>query len=334
MEVVAELDNSDAMRSANRCIASPGVNEDGQCPTAVRFKNVYRFRGSRLNESATETRNQEIKRKKGFEYAEMCCYDVFSERSRPVRGRPYASVSGELVVADVESHPEIAPNRYRAHAARLPPEVRRRLASQWLHDARMEHASVAAFGRLGLQLMAHGAPLDLVARCHRAAGDEVRHAALCLEVASGLSESSFALGPLAWQLTETPTLAALIEESLRDGCLGEGAAALVAEEAAAACEVDGLQDALGRLAEEEREHAALAWRVVSWALHRDPETTRAVLQAWVEREAAELESPLAEPVAEHEVAAWGVVSPARERWLRQRCLAEVVLPAAQRLLTV
>ena len=53
------------------------------------------------------------------------------------------------------------------------------LGQAWLVSARMEHASVAAFGQLSLHLAALGAPPELVARTHLAALDEVRHSQRC-----------------------------------------------------------------------------------------------------------------------------------------------------------
>src|SRR5262249_32306722 len=49
----------------------------------------------------------------------------------------------------------------------------------WLSRcAHLEAASVAAFERLAAELTALGAPLDLVEEARRAAGDEIRHAAV------------------------------------------------------------------------------------------------------------------------------------------------------------
>ena len=54
----------------------------------------------------------------------------------------------------------------------LPDAARRAIAQHWTRAAQMEHASVAAFSRFSLQLLAVGAPPSLLEDAHRAALDE------------------------------------------------------------------------------------------------------------------------------------------------------------------
>lgn len=60
-------------------------------------------------------------------------------------------------------------------------------ALRWAADAALEHSSIAAFAKLSLDLMAHGAPLDLVRAAHQAALEEIRHteAACAMATAAG-----------------------------------------------------------------------------------------------------------------------------------------------------
>ena len=51
----------------------------------------------------------------------------------------------------------------------LPPRLRLQIADRWLEAALDEHASIAAFSRFSLHLMAVGAPPDLIAAAHEAA---------------------------------------------------------------------------------------------------------------------------------------------------------------------
>lgn len=101
-----------------------------------------------------------------------CCYTVDVHDPDPngncVVGRPYAEGGMLLVAATGEDGTEGA------------------RAAAWLRAGAGEHASVAAFARLSLQLMAHGAPMELLLAVHEAAADEVRHAALCWEMARQL----------------------------------------------------------------------------------------------------------------------------------------------------
>src|SRR6185437_10815965 len=62
--------------------------------------------------------------------------------------------------------------------------ARASLAETWTVLALLEHASVASFARVSLQLLAVGAPGDLVGATHQAALDEIRHARLCFALAS------------------------------------------------------------------------------------------------------------------------------------------------------
>src|SRR5205085_12074693 len=124
-----------------------------------------------------------------------------------------------------------AGSRWRANAAvgaldaDLDASARATLAEQWLADAASEHASIAAFARLSLELMALGAGPELLAACHRAAADEVRHAELCFTVARAYAGRELDPGPLAVPELPAPDVVRMACESFVDGCIGEGAAA-------------------------------------------------------------------------------------------------------------
>src|SRR6188768_815298 len=98
--------------------------------------------------------------------------------------------------------------------------------AEWLADAQVEHASVAAFARLSLQLLALGAPVELVRDAQLASLDELRHADFFFDLASHAAGSPLRPGPLdvAGALDDL-SLAALIESNLREGCIGETRAA-------------------------------------------------------------------------------------------------------------
>src|SRR5690606_18379163 len=55
----------------------------------------------------------------------------------------------------------------------LPPAARAALAAHWAEVAALEHASVASFAGFTLDLMALGAPPELLAEAQRAALDEI-----------------------------------------------------------------------------------------------------------------------------------------------------------------
>src|SRR5690348_13153977 len=62
-------------------------------------------------------------------------------------------------------------------------DLRGPLAAWWRENARSEHASVAAFARLVLELIGLGAPARLIEAANRDAMDEIRHANLCFSIA-------------------------------------------------------------------------------------------------------------------------------------------------------
>jgi hypothetical protein len=93
-------------------------------------------------------------------------------------GRPLL-VDGHLVVASVDRDPAWSGDPDAPSDDALTPSQRSALAEHWTRSMREEHASVAAFARLSLQLMSLGAPPELLRRVHRAAIDEVDHARRC-----------------------------------------------------------------------------------------------------------------------------------------------------------
>jgi hypothetical protein len=142
------------------------------------------------------------------------------------------------------------------------------LARHWHETALGEHASVPAFSRLSMTLMALGAPSRLVDDAHRAAREEIGHARLAFSLASAYAGAPVAPGPLA-ALADAPaitvtSLRGLAAESLVDGCLMEGFAAAALRDAHARASDRAVRGALAIIASEEASHAQLAWEIVGW----------------------------------------------------------------------
>jgi hypothetical protein len=193
-------------------------------------------------------------------------------------------------------------------AAYLPPNVRGALARLWTESARGEHASVPAFSRLSLSLVALGAPAYLVEAAHRAALEEIVHARLAFSLASAYAGEPVGPGPLpelqsASAVTAT-SLAALAAESLVDGCLLEGVAAEVARRALARARDPQARTALAVIARDEASHTALAWDVVNWCWAEGGDIVRRGLPAALRKAPATVTSPaipaaLADVLADH-----------------------------------
>src|SRR5450631_4364384 len=192
--------------------------------------------------------------------------------------------------------------------ASLPSDLRGALARLWTQSARDEHASVPAFSRLSLSLVALGAPAWLVAAAHRAALDEIEHARLAFSLASAYAGMPVGPGPLPeLQRATAVTATSLVElsaESLIDGCLLEGVAAEVVRRALIRARDPRARAALAVIARDEASHAALAWDVVHWCCQRGGDPVRRGLTAALEKVPSSIASPsvpdaLAGALADH-----------------------------------
>ena len=194
-----------------------------------------------------------------------CCY-VVTEGS--CCGRPFL-VGGQMRLPEIASGSPWASAHFRLDAQSLEPELRRALAEGWLEDAQLEHASIAAFARFVLQLLAFGAPADLVQGAQSALADEIRHANVCFALASHYAGLPLAAGPLdvsgSLATLDLASVAALV---VTEGCIGETVAATLAAEQALAASDPQIKKILQGIAEDEARHAELAWRFVQWAMGR------------------------------------------------------------------
>jgi hypothetical protein len=179
--------------------------------------------------------------------------------------------------------------------AALPDELRSALARLWTESGRGEHASVPAFSRLSLSLVAQGAPASLVEAAHRAALDEIGHARLAFSLATAYAGTPVGPGPLtelqAARAVTATSLAELGAESLIDGCLLEGVGAEVARRALDRARDRGARAALAVIARDEASHAELAWDVVRWCVERGGDPVRRHLAAALEKAPASVSSP-------------------------------------------
>ncbi|MEO6574300.1 MAG: ferritin-like domain-containing protein [Polyangiaceae bacterium] len=173
--------------------------------------------------------------------------------------------------------PEVTEGTAWAHlpiAAAVENEATRlALAAQWRENGRTEHASVAAFAKLTLDLLALGAPPALIAGAQQDALDEIRHAELCFSLARGLdgeahSPSAFRGAEKVARLSRTRSLALaeLAVDSLIDGALHEGVSARIIAKLARRCEMPVIQAILKEIAADEGRHAAHGWDVVLWCV--------------------------------------------------------------------
>ncbi|MBC8070978.1 MAG: ferritin-like domain-containing protein [Deltaproteobacteria bacterium] len=189
------------------------------------------------------------------EHADACCYSWFKRCSG---GRPLRDADGGMIVAPL-ARIDAAPSGYDP---RDPARAR-----YWARAAQLEHASIASFAQFTLQLLALGAPADLVARSAAAALDEIEHARLAFELAADFGGEVVAPGPMPMPsapLEVTPV--AVMRATLRDGCIAETLATLQARRDLADARTDAERDALARIADDEERHAELAFASIAWLL--------------------------------------------------------------------
>lgn len=237
-------------------------------------------------------------------------------------GRAFRDDRGDAVVAGSGRRRDWAPP-FAFEAGSLDAAARAALAEHWTREALYEHASIASFAQLTLDLLAFGAPPALVASAQRAGLDEVEHAKSAFSLAAAYGGEP--VGPTALAVTPCAavSLAHLARTTFIDACVGESvASAYLADRARTASDVE-LRALFATMADDEERHAELAWRIVAWALAEGGAEVAAALRESADEVAAELA----------ELDALGEAGEATSATiLRAAVLREIALPCASALL--
>lgn len=197
-----------------------------------------------------------------------CCYSMPQTCVPPYVGRPLW-VAGELRTAPSVPRRDWT-TKYEGDATGL-------FADEWRRIAELEHSSVASFARTTLGLLSLGAPAELLGDVQLAARDEIEHARLAYGVASRLCGEELGPGPLCLAGLAPPPadLETLARETLREGCVEETVGAIVARERAA---LGPAAEVFTRIADDEERHAALAFRILRFALEAGGERVAGVVR--------------------------------------------------------
>ncbi|MBL9103303.1 MAG: ferritin-like domain-containing protein [Myxococcales bacterium] len=217
---------------------------------------------------------------------------------------------------------------------RAPAHLHPALAAHWTAFALAEHANVAAFAGLVLQLLAVAAPPDLVLAAQRAAADEVEHARAAFALASAFAARPVGPGPVPLARPLPTDRDRVLAAVIREVCVGETLAALEAREAAARATDPALAHALARIADDERRHAELGWRFARWALTgADVELRGRAHDGFIAAvvDAATAASALARAPATPELRPHGVLDPPLRAALWSDALTTLVVPTAHAL---
>jgi hypothetical protein len=208
--------------------------------------------------------------------------------------------------------------------------LRQELAVAWAQDARAEHASVGSFARFTLQLLAVGAPPDLLDRSQIAARDEITHARLCFALASRLAGQPLGPGPLPLHgdLVGGLDLASVLASTAIEGAVGETLAALRAREAATQATVPAVRVLQERIFEDEARHAELAWQTLAWGLGQsDPACRSAIAAAFARGLRDARDAPDETPEDRAPLLAWGRLGRESIRRVHQKAIDRTLGPA-------
>ena len=202
----------------------------------------------------------------------------------------------------------------------VPEELCGAVAAQWRENGRTEHASVAAFARVTLDLMSLGAPPGLIASMQRDALDEIRHTELCFSLARAIDGQALEPGPFPAarqrEIASLPrplALARLAVDSLIDGALHEGVSARIIAKLAKRCEDPAIRAILKEIAQDEGRHAAHGWDVVEWCVAEGGSPVLHALLGGIDVLPERMESPLPFGATEGAWERWGIHGHALEQ---------------------
>jgi hypothetical protein len=207
----------------------------------------------------------------------------------------------------------------------VPAATRALLADAWLAIARMEHASVGAFARFALQLLALGAPPHLVTGAQQAMADETEHARIAFGLASAYAGKPLGPGPLAIDAClDATSLLEVLDMVFEEGCVGETVAAIEAREAREHATDPVVCGVLAKIAADETRHAQLAWRTVAWALDAGGPEVREWLRAKVAT--ASMRAGTGVGAGGTELLPHGIVGAPMREHLRRTAMAQLIVP--------
>jgi hypothetical protein len=244
-------------------------------------------------------------------------------------GRPFL-VAGAHRSAEIESRADWCDVTTTPNVDDLPSALRETLAAHWREVGLMEHASIAAFARFAMQLLAVGAPPELLLETQDAMRDETQHARLAFALASAYADADVGPGRLEIEgALEDGDPRDILRMVIHEGCIGETVAALEAAEAAEHASDPVVKRVLEQIACDEQRHAELAWRYVAWAVEQDSELGLTLLS---EIRTSQLEAK-SQVVADRNRAllAHGVMTDAMRSELRSLAISRLIAPAAQAL---
>lgn len=260
--------------------------------------------------------------------AGACCYVVWG--GCPV-GRPWI-VDGQARRAARSSSGDWV-DAIELELASLDPDTRAALADAWASEGLGEHASVAAFNRFTLQLLALGAPAALIEASIRAGRDEVRHARAAFALASAYAGAPVGPGPLDIRggLDEPFDLDAIASSLAAEGCVAETVSLILLTAARDRARHPAVRAILAAIVEEEEAHVLLAWEALAWMCRRGARISSVVAVFRNAEQHVGFGATTTRPGDSATMREHGYLSIDERREIAARVLARVVGPAAREL---
>jgi hypothetical protein len=200
----------------------------------------------------------------------------------------------------------------------------------WEHVARAEHASVASFARLQLELLSLGAPAHLLTDCAAAMADEIEHARFGFAVVSALTGEAVSPGPLPIEgaLAHSLDRRHVLRAAILEGCIHETLSAMHMQAVLPSVADPDLRRRLASVVDDELRHAELSWRLVAWMLRDDPSLIADAVEAFGTFELGEAPRPSAH---DDVLARYGLLGEAAAHAVSEQVLQQVVRPNADAL---
>lgn len=215
---------------------------------------------------------------------------------------------------------------------------RTRLAETWTRRSAAEYLAVSTFAVLAIDLVAAGAPADVLSLCMRAGIDEVRHAELCLRMIEIYGGKQVMPPPGMSSLPddpERPKLHQALANTMLVSCVSETYATTVLT-ATRDLTTDPVAHAvLTSIYSDEVMHARLGWSYLRYGLERGGQGAIDAAAAMVPialrgvANVVERERPVGEVT--DKVRGHGLMTPAEERVIYSSCVREVLVPGFEAL---
>ncbi len=223
-------------------------------------------------------------------------------------------------------------------AGELTSAERERLAGTWTRRCAAEYLAVSTFSVLAIDLVAAGAPADVLSLCLRAGIDEVRHAEMCLRMVEIYGGQRILPPPGMSRLPDDPKRPKVhqaMANTMLVSCVSETYATTILSATRDLTVDPAAQAVLTSIYSDEVMHARLGWAYLRYTLDRGGEAAIAAAAAMVPialrgvANVVERERPIGEVtprVRDH-----GLMTPAEERVIYSTCVREVLVPGFEAL---